>query len=479
MGVGDFTAYSKPDAVTGCNPPNVVVWISVDNKNAVSLTDAAAGKGNGGYVCSDVALAHGYKFLLDATTPEAANCKPPDVAVWFNRNENNYFVAGSDGYKQKTGSGSFVCLKDAIAIGGKDGSQGIIGMFSADKLNCNPDKPVYVPQGALTFLTLHDPQAPKSPVADGVGLWMCSNYANNHGRTLARAWKTESDAQCPGDVVVWAGQNNLYDKKGQPNYGQGLGYYTCLITAADLAMNPDGASAAPTGVPMLSVLDADCRKAGDILVYKYAGMGIALPLDDPSLDYTPAKLASTPSQPNYSVCAAQAKAQGWKVGYISFRTRAAATCTDDVYWIDRQTRQYYKPSDDGYGKGSGYYECSSTALSERLKAAFETPPPKMPTSAAACSNAVLGLNKNYLQLTLSNGVKCMYDLDTITIDQPSDTKNPYYGLGFAVHRGAAIDFFPSYGGIQFAFAYAFGQSITADLNNVMLRYNVLKSQQKH
>jgi hypothetical protein len=73
----------------------------------------------------------------------------------------------------------------------------------------------------------------------------------------------------------------------------------------------------------------------------------------------------------------------------------------------------------------------------------------------------------------------MYDLDTITIDQPSDTKNPYYGLGFAVHRGAAIDFFPSYGGIQFAFAYAFGQSITADLNNVMLRYNVLKSQQKH
>jgi hypothetical protein len=492
VGAGEFIVSPTPDLVTNCSAPNFKVWVSLDNKNAVFLDDPAAGKGKGGYSCSDVAGSHGYKInLAGASSADGTACKSPDVAVWVDNDDKHFFTPGSDGYRVRVGHGGFFCKGDALALGATDNSSSIVGQFTYDAEVksgwCNSaDHVVWAAfdTGGNAF-TQHEAKA-----GQGKGLWVCANDLSKHGYNLNQKMH-EADITCPGDVVV-STMVGLWAVKGTPNYGGSGAIFMCEIEAKDLGYSQDS-SFTPTGKTP-NAINASCKQVGDQAVYELFFMGprgfvnthLAVPLDDPMI--SPSWLNSPTSTANWT-CGAKAKADGYVVGYIDFASAGAAHCSDDTVWYVNGQNAYLTSKMTGYGKGSGFYMCLSTANKEQLAVVggvwTPPPPPPLPTT---CSQVCF--TKNSLQLSITTAVKnaagnyqqisltCYYDLDAITVDF---TGTPQ---AIVITYGAKSDTFPA--NVQATiYGTAFGQSLNAGsaqflstgLQNAMARYGYLKTHQ--
>jgi len=479
VSAGEFLAYPTADLVTSCSAPNYKVWVSLDNKNATFLDDPAAGKGKGGYDCSDVAATHSYKInLAGASSTDGTNCKSPDVAVWVNNDDKHFFMPGSDGYRDHVGHGGFFCKGDALALGDSDASAGIVGQFTYDaELKsgwCNSaDHVVWVAfdTGGNAF-TQHEAKA-----GQGTGLWVCANDLAKHGYHLNQKMH-EADITCPSDVVV-STMVGLWALKGTPNYGGPGAIFMCEIEAKDLGYSQDGAITATGKTP--NALNALCKQSGDQAVYELYFMGprgfvnthLAVPTDDPMI--FPSTLNSPTVGSNWA-CGAKAKADGYVVGYIDFTSAGAASCSDDTVWYVNGQNAYLRSKMTGYGKGSGFYMCLSTANKEQLAVVGGVYTPPAPPPVTVCPYTFPS-SKNYVVLYM-NGFqeRCTYDLDTATFDLPNTANNPFSGV--FVHHDGKTDYLNLYS-INNISGSAYGQQLGGyggnALAGVLSRYDYLKT----
>jgi hypothetical protein len=419
----DFTAQATPQLVKNCTKPAYIVWVSADNKNYVPVDDSAAGKGVGGYACSDVTKAHGYpSHLTGATTPDALKCVAPNVPVWFNQNEQNFFTPGSQGYIVKVGAGSFICSNDAADLQLTDASKDIIGEFSADSLKCNPDKPVWLPHGSANFYAQHDPVAPTGPVKDGVGLWICSNYANQHSIFPAlTSWTSPGAAKCPNDVVVML-YSTYYNEKNWYHWQDTGGKYTCELIAKDLSYSPDGSNRPVVQtwpVHQQYMAEVSCPKVSDVPVFIVQGGALMPHKYLPETDELAGRFG-----PGDWVCQKVAVAQGYTKGQAIYTAPDSAksgcggdpdfvgarpyTISGTTYWDWTQSNGYLTPKQVGYGTGKGFYVCPDVAQAQfqPSHAPLAGGPPTICGDNQRATNAIW--------MNMRDGSQCIADADKIT-----------------------------------------------------------------
>jgi hypothetical protein len=112
---GTIHLLSRPELVK-CAAPDQVVWFSNDRKSVLLLADLNAAKGNGGYVCLSLTTLDGWKVVPTGYAKSGdANCAAPDVVVWLNAPNLDFWPAGTPGYAAQGGQGVFMCKSDAVA----------------------------------------------------------------------------------------------------------------------------------------------------------------------------------------------------------------------------------------------------------------------------------------------------------------------------------------------------------------------------
>jgi len=492
LATGEFSLLLKAELVK-CTPPDQLVWLTPADKSFVAPGNPNYGSGTGGYICRNLAELNGYRYKAGGvSTPDAAGCKLPDVAVWVNKNDNDFFAPGSDGYRVHVGEGAYMCQSDALKAGDKDASKNVVGQFTPDALMksgwCNSaDHAVWVSfEGSGYMVTLHDPKA-----GQGKGLWVCGNDANKHGYfPQPTLWTTAAAASCPGDKVVWVINGaQQYAEKGQwiqnaYGFGDGNGHYMCELVAIDYYYTA-GSSTAPVRatwpVHNFYTEGARCQTGGGQLAWIIQGGSIAPHKSLLAVSgQTFGDIYAGQVGPGDWVCLSEAIAQGYPLDHLASPKAADVHCSDETYYIaDRNTGKPRLLSssmpDYGKGWGPGYYICKSTAIAFRMQ--LDVPPTPAPPIVkalpmpASCSQVHA---TNWLQIKFPGSLTCTYDLDTMTVDY--DTP-----LAIVIHYGPKSDTFPVGAGEQMG-GIAFRQdvlgatgSLSSDLKVALARYVYLKA----